>query len=103
MRGVQLVLEPFLYKCIFFKKTIFLKVANWIQFFFVQGEGAVAKHTKMVAVLSKLQISPSWLTSKGSGLVIAAVASGIIILWKKKLNEVSKKRLVTMNFLFELE
>ena len=57
----------------------------------------------MVAVLSKLQISPSWLTSKGSGLVIAAVASGIIILWKKKLNEVSKKRLVTMNFLFELE
>ena len=67
----------------------------------VENEGAAAKHTKMVAILSKLQISPSWLTSKSSGLIVAAAASGIIILWKKKLNEVSRKRLVENNVLLQ--
>ena len=58
-----------------------------------ENEGAATKHTKMGAVLSKIQVVPSWLTSKSSGLIVAAAASGIIFLWKKKLNEVSRKRL----------
>ena len=33
------------------------------------------------------------LNSKASGIAVAAVAAGIIVLWKKKLDELSSKRL----------
>ena len=33
------------------------------------------------------------LNFKASGIAVAAVAAGIIVLWKKKLDELSRKRL----------
>ena len=51
--------------------------------------GQVTEHSKMVAVLSKFQ----W-PSKRSGVLIAAAATGILVLWKRTLNEISKNRSV---------
>ena len=47
----------------------------------------------MVNVLSKIAVRFPALNSKASGIAVAAVASGIIVLWKKKLDELSSKRL----------
>ena len=47
----------------------------------------------MVNVLSKIPALPvHWLNSKASGVAVAAVAAGIVVLWKKKLDELSNKR-----------
>lgn len=46
----------------------------------------------MVNVLSKIAVRLPALNSKASGIAVAAVAAGIIVLWKKKLDELSSKR-----------
>lgn len=47
----------------------------------------------MVNVLSKIAVRLPALNSKASGIAVAAVAAGIIVLWKKKLDKLSSKRL----------
>ena len=47
----------------------------------------------MVNVLSKIAVRLPALNSKASGIAVAAVAASIIVLWKKKLDELSSKRL----------
>lgn len=47
----------------------------------------------MVNVLSKIAVRLPALNSKASGIAVAAVAAGIIVMWKKKLDELSSKRL----------
>lgn len=46
---------------------------------------------KMVGILSKIP-PPAWLNSKASGIAVAAAAAGIVVLWKKKLDQLSSKR-----------
>lgn len=61
----------------------------------INTEGLVAEEKKvinMVNVLSKIAVRLPALNSKASGIAVAAVAAGIIVLWKKKLNELSDKR-----------
>ena len=60
-----------------------------------KGEGLVAeqvKRIKMVGILSKIAPPAYWLNSKVSGIAVAAAAAGIVVLWKKKLDELSSKR-----------
>ena len=45
----------------------------------------------MVGILSKIP-PPAWLNSKASGIAVAAAAAGIVVLWKKKLDQLSSKR-----------
>ena len=46
----------------------------------------------MVGILSKIPPPAQWLNSKASGLAVAAVAASIVVLWKKKLDDLSRKR-----------
>ena len=50
------------------------------------------KRIKMVGILSKIAPPAYWLNSKVSGIAVAAAAAGIVVLWKKKLDELSSKR-----------
>ena len=47
----------------------------------------------MVGTLSKIAPSYQWFNNtKTSGIVVAAVGTGILILWRKKLNDLKRKR-----------
>lgn len=46
----------------------------------------------MVGILSKIPPPAHWLNSKVSGIAVAAAAAGIVVLWKKKLDQLSSKR-----------
>ncbi|XP_029198545.1 ATP-binding cassette sub-family D member 3-like [Acropora millepora] len=47
----------------------------------------------MVGILSKIAPSYQWFNNtKTSGIVVAAVGTGILILWRKKLNDLKRKR-----------
>ena len=46
----------------------------------------------MVNVLSKIPPPAKWFGSKATGIAVAAVAAGIIVLWKKNLDQLSSKR-----------
>ncbi|XP_078353944.1 ATP-binding cassette sub-family D member 3-like isoform X1 [Oculina patagonica] len=46
----------------------------------------------MVNILSKIPPPANWFGSKATGIAVAAVAASIVVLWKKKLDELSSKR-----------
>lgn len=46
----------------------------------------------MVVILTKILPPAHWLNSKVSGIAVAAAAAGIVVLWKKKLDQLSSKR-----------
>ena len=46
----------------------------------------------MVAIWSKIPPPAQWLNSKATGIAVASVAAGILVLWKKKLDDLSRKR-----------
>ena len=58
--------------------------------------GSVAKHRagkfKMVGILSKIPPPAQLLNSKAAGIAVASVGAGILLLWKKKLEDLSAKR-----------
>lgn len=58
--------------------------------------GSVAKHRagkfKMVGILSKIPPPAQLLNSKAAGIAVASVGAGILLLWKKKLDDLSAKR-----------
>ena len=46
----------------------------------------------MVVIWSKIPPPAQWLNSKATGIVVASIAAGILVLWKKKLDDLSSKR-----------
>ena len=58
--------------------------------------GSVAKHRagkfKMVGILSKIPPPAQLLNSKAAGIAVASVGAGILLLLKKKLDDLSTKR-----------
>ena len=67
--------------------------------------GSVAKHRagkfKMVGILSKIPPPAQLLNSKAAGIAVASVGAGILLLWKKKLDDLSAKRYLRSYYQFQ--
>ena len=69
----------------------------------VLKRGSVAKHLKfkMVGILSKIPPPAQLLNSKAAGIAVASVGAGILLLWKKKLDDLSAKRYLRSYYQFQ--
>ena len=67
--------------------------------------GSVAKHRagkfKMVGILSKIPPPAQLLNSKAAGIAVASVGAGVLLLWKKKLDDLSAKRYLRSYYQFQ--
>ena len=67
--------------------------------------GSVAKHRagkfKMVGILSKIPPPAQLLNSKAAGIAVVSVGAGILLLWKKKLDDLSAKRYLRSYYQFQ--
>ena len=55
----------------------------------------------MVGILSKIPPPAQLLNSKAAGIAVASVGAGILLLWKKKLDDLSAKRYLRSYYQFQ--
>lgn len=55
----------------------------------------------MVGILSKISPPAQLLNSKAAGIAVASLGAGILLLWKKKLDDLSAKRYLPLYYQFQ--